>query len=167
MNYFNSVFTTFLGLERGNSVAVYMQGQKALGFHQNYLHLCSEDERRSYRFGTTWGWLIIERINIFVWTIPLRFEWLTCAHYLLVVSLMPLECNTLRLPLACSHLAGSFDWNELWYTGTTVCCHYSSVQGARSLYLCVQTEEYLELFSFAHFISCELAGKNTTICASV
>ncbi len=30
-----------------------MEGQKALGFHQKYLYLCSEDERRSYGFGTT------------------------------------------------------------------------------------------------------------------
>uniref|UniRef100_A0A8C1UXI6 Signal-induced proliferation-associated 1-like protein 1 n=1 Tax=Cyprinus carpio TaxID=7962 RepID=A0A8C1UXI6_CYPCA len=29
-----------------------MQGHKALGFHQKYLHLCSEDEQRSYVFGT-------------------------------------------------------------------------------------------------------------------
>ncbi len=35
-----------------------MEGQKALGFHPNCLNLCSEDERRSYGFGTTWGWVI-------------------------------------------------------------------------------------------------------------
>jgi len=28
-----------------------MQDQKALGFHQKYLKLCSEDKRRSYWFG--------------------------------------------------------------------------------------------------------------------
>ncbi len=27
-----------------------MEGQRALGVHQKYLHLCSEDERRSYGF---------------------------------------------------------------------------------------------------------------------
>ncbi len=48
-----------------------MQGQKALGFHQKYLNLCSEDERRSCGFGTTWGWVINDRIFIFGWTIPL------------------------------------------------------------------------------------------------
>ncbi len=32
-----------------------IQGQKALRFPQKYLHLCSEDEWRSYGFGTTWG----------------------------------------------------------------------------------------------------------------
>ncbi len=30
-----------------------MEEQIALRFHQKYLHLCSEDERRSYGFGTT------------------------------------------------------------------------------------------------------------------
>ncbi len=46
-----------------------MQGQKALGFHQKYLNLCSEDEWRPYRFGTMWGWVINDQI--FGWTIPL------------------------------------------------------------------------------------------------
>jgi len=27
----------------------------AFRFHQKYLNSCSEDERRSYRVGTTWG----------------------------------------------------------------------------------------------------------------
>jgi len=29
----------------------------ALRFHQKYLNLCSEDEWRSNRVGTTWGWV--------------------------------------------------------------------------------------------------------------
>ncbi len=29
-----------------------VQGQRALGFHQKYLNLFSEDKRRSYVFGT-------------------------------------------------------------------------------------------------------------------
>ncbi len=51
-----------------------MQGQKALEFHQKYLNLCSEDEHRSYGFGTSWGWVIYDRIFIFGWTIPLMFS---------------------------------------------------------------------------------------------
>ncbi len=47
------------------------EGQRALRFDQKYLNLCSEDERRSYGFGTTWGWVINDRIFIFRWTIPL------------------------------------------------------------------------------------------------
>ncbi len=50
-----------------------MQGQKALGFHQKYLNLCSEDEQMSYGFGTTRGWVINDRIFIFGWTITLRY----------------------------------------------------------------------------------------------
>ncbi len=38
------------------------KSQKALRFHQKYLKLCSEDEQRSYGFGTTWGWEINDRI---------------------------------------------------------------------------------------------------------
>ncbi len=30
-----------------------LEGQKARGFHQKHLNLCSKDERRSYGFGTT------------------------------------------------------------------------------------------------------------------
>jgi len=33
-----------------------MTGQKALRFHQKDLHLCSEDEQKSYGFGTTCGY---------------------------------------------------------------------------------------------------------------
>ncbi len=49
-----------------------MEGQRALGVHQKYLNLCSEDERRSYVFGTTWGWVTNDWIFIFGWTVPLR-----------------------------------------------------------------------------------------------
>jgi len=28
---------------------------KKLRFHQKYLHLCSQNERKSYRFGMVWG----------------------------------------------------------------------------------------------------------------
>ncbi len=50
MDYFNDVLTTFLGLEHVNYFTVYT-GSKALGFHQKYLNLCSEDEWRSYGSG--------------------------------------------------------------------------------------------------------------------
>ncbi len=48
-----------------------MEGQKALGFYHKYPHLCSEDDWRSYGFGTTWGWVINDRTFIFGWTKPL------------------------------------------------------------------------------------------------
>ncbi len=49
-------FTDVLAISGPGNIAVlllFMQGQKGLGFNQKYLNLCSEDERRSYGFGTT------------------------------------------------------------------------------------------------------------------
>jgi len=37
----------------------------------NYLPLCLAEERNSYRFETTWGWVYDDRIFVFKWTIPL------------------------------------------------------------------------------------------------
>ncbi len=37
-----------------------------------YIPLCSAEQRNSYRFGTTWGWVNDDRIFIFGWTIPLN-----------------------------------------------------------------------------------------------
>ncbi len=37
-----------------------------------YLPLCSAEQRHSYRFRTTWGWVNDDRISIFGWTIPLK-----------------------------------------------------------------------------------------------
>ncbi len=45
-----------------------MEGQKALGFHQTYPNLCSEDEWKSYRFGKTWRWVVDDNVLIFGWT---------------------------------------------------------------------------------------------------
>ncbi len=61
MDYFNNVPATFLGLECGSSI----QCQKAHGLHQKYLNFCSEYERMSYRFGTTWGGVIND--NFYFW----------------------------------------------------------------------------------------------------
>ncbi len=58
-------------------VLLSMQGQKTLGFHQNNFNLCSEDEWRSYWFGTTWGWVINDRIFIFGWTNYFMYFWST------------------------------------------------------------------------------------------
>ncbi len=68
VDYFNNVLAKFLNFDHGSI----LQGQRALRILQKYLTLCSEDERRSYGFGTTWGWVINDRIFIFGWTIPLR-----------------------------------------------------------------------------------------------
>ncbi len=50
-----------------------MQDLRALRFNQKCLNLCSNNERKSYGFGTTWGWVIKDRIFIFGWTNPLNF----------------------------------------------------------------------------------------------
>ncbi len=48
------------------------------------LNLSSEDEQWSYRFGTTWGWVINYRIFHFVWTFPLNNgEWRFKAYVIL------------------------------------------------------------------------------------
>ncbi len=65
-----------------NVVVMLLQGQKALGFHQTFLNLSSEDERRSFGFGTTWGWVINDRTFIFGWTIPLTFRVNSQLHFL-------------------------------------------------------------------------------------
>ncbi len=67
-------------------VLLSMQGQRALWFHQKYLNLCSEDERRSYGFGTTWGWVIKDRIVILGWTIPLSSSFFFVFFYLISIT---------------------------------------------------------------------------------
>ncbi len=47
-DYFNDVLNVSVAL-------LSMHVQKALIFNHKYPNLCSEDERRSYRFETTWG----------------------------------------------------------------------------------------------------------------
>ncbi len=73
MDYFNVILTTFLSLEHVCCIAVYAGSEKLVDFIKNiFVYLCSEDEWRFYRFGTTWEWVINDRIFIFGWTIPLR-----------------------------------------------------------------------------------------------
>ncbi len=70
----NDVLTIFPGLECGSTLAVYTWSESSLKFHQNYLNLSSKDDWRSYGLGTTWGWVINDRLFIFGWTIPLRLK---------------------------------------------------------------------------------------------
>ncbi len=51
---------------------VAVAGSKSLKLNQKFINLCSKDERRSYGFGTTWGWVFNDRIFIFGWTKPLK-----------------------------------------------------------------------------------------------
>ncbi len=69
-----------------------MQGQRALRFNQKHLNLCSEDEQRSYGFGTTRGWVIIDRIFILGWTNPLT-------TFFSIVSFRNSPTNNLLFPM--------------------------------------------------------------------
>ncbi len=51
VHFISVVQPTFLGLEHGSCVAVYGRSESS----RTSLNLCSEDELRSYGFGTTRG----------------------------------------------------------------------------------------------------------------
>ncbi len=68
MDCFTDVLAMFLGL----GTFALLSGQRALRFHQKYLHLCSKDEQRSYRFGTTSGWVINGMIFHFCVNYPFK-----------------------------------------------------------------------------------------------
>ncbi len=53
-------------------VLLSMEGLRVLRFKQKHLNLCSDNERRSYGFGTTSGWVIYDNIFIFGQTNPLK-----------------------------------------------------------------------------------------------
>jgi len=67
MDYFNHIFTTFLGLESGNNVAVYGGVRKLL----DLIKISSFVVWRWKVFGTSWGWVINDWNLIFGWTNPL------------------------------------------------------------------------------------------------
>ncbi len=82
-----------------------MEDQKALRFHQKYLKLCSKDEQSSYRFGTTWGWIINDIIFIFGWANPL----------ILILKLCSCDMTSLLLDLCLFILKITFGWFNLKY----------------------------------------------------
>ncbi len=71
MDCFTDIFTKFLDLGTFQ-LCCCLWRDRALRFHQKHLNLCSEDERRSYGFGTTCGWVINDIIFILGWTNPLK-----------------------------------------------------------------------------------------------
>ncbi len=70
LDYFTNLIAMFLSLDCVNYIAVYGKDRELSEFIKNILICFSKDERRSYRFWTTWGWVINARF--FGWTIPLR-----------------------------------------------------------------------------------------------
>ncbi len=76
MDCFTDVLSTFRVWEHFSCLAVCRE----LSNFINNILILFEDERRSYRYGTTWGWVINDRIIILGWTSPL----IQCKHgYLL------------------------------------------------------------------------------------
>ncbi len=77
------------------------EGLRALRFKQKYLNLCSEDEQRSYGFGTTSGWVINDIIFIFGWTNPFIFQDLKDLHHTWLIFdwLVYLCCLVIRCHL--------------------------------------------------------------------
>jgi len=72
-----------------------MKGQKDLRFHQKGLHLRFKDEQKSYGFGTTWRWVLNDKIFIFRLACKKKFDKNTFSRqqkkyfwYLHVVTLM-------------------------------------------------------------------------------
>ncbi len=76
MYYFTDLLAMFLDVDRVNYIAVYRRSESSRN-SSKYLHLCYEDERRPYGFGTTWGWVINDRIFILaelsLWVITFFF----------------------------------------------------------------------------------------------
>ncbi len=73
MDYYGDVFHTFLGLDSVIYLAVNgTVTHKPPGFHPKYLKLCSEDKLGFYGFGTTWGYVINDKMFIFGCSNPLK-----------------------------------------------------------------------------------------------
>ncbi len=74
MDYFTNLLVMFLDMGTFQDmclVLLSMESLRALKFKQKHLNLCSDDERRSYGFGTTSRWVITDIIFIFLLTNPL------------------------------------------------------------------------------------------------
>ena len=94
LDYINDLFNNFSGPASFGHTGSLWRSETWLRFHQKYLNLCSEDERRSYAVGTTWGWVITDRILIFGWT-----NSLTCApdfHCYLKTMIVIHSCPSLK-----------------------------------------------------------------------
>ena len=60
------LFSLYYGLEVNDAHQLF-----SYPYSSKYLPFCSAEERNSYRFETTWGWVYDDRIFILKWTIPL------------------------------------------------------------------------------------------------
>ena len=53
LDYFNDVFNNYSGSVSFGNTGSLWKSQNSVRFHQKYLNLCSEDERKTYMVGTT------------------------------------------------------------------------------------------------------------------
>ncbi len=66
MEYFTDRLATFLDMGTFQLCCCLWEGLKALRFNQKHLNFCSDDEQRSYWFGTTSRWVLNDNFNFWV-----------------------------------------------------------------------------------------------------
>ncbi len=69
--YSSSCYSTFLWVSFFCRTQIYFTFIVWIKTHSTK-YFCSTEDRNSYRFGTTSGWVNNDKSKIFVWTIPLR-----------------------------------------------------------------------------------------------
>ncbi len=97
-----------------------------------YLPLCSAEQRHSYRFGTTWGWVNDDTIFIFGWTIPLIVVkcWTVQYRRSSQVESKALRCTAAFFPPLCSFFS-----SQCW--ALIVFVKYFNMYNTKSIYKCL------------------------------
>ncbi len=97
---------------------------KQLGYKlsSKYLHLCSAEQRYSYRFGNTWGWVNDDRIFIFWWTFPLMQFLASPALHLSLIQILSsaptMNCSIYTLIFTYCSYEKHYTWMCVWL----LCC---------------------------------------------
>ncbi len=117
-----------------------MQGQKALGFHLKYLNLCSEDEQRSYGFGTTRGWVINDRSFLFGRTNRLIVNWIVIAYWIIHPSLILKLFQTWMTDFLLNSILSYILWKICFYpySGVKVSVTWSFSNHSNKLICCLR-----------------------------
>ncbi len=92
-----------------------------------YLPLCSAEQRHSYRFGTTWGWVNDDRIFIFGWTIPLM---------VLQTIYKEMYCSSMSFP-------GSPNAQKCYFPNANNLCKMYKLCTIKSIYITVAITQML------------------------
>ncbi len=124
-------------------------GTGHLRFHQKYLNLCSKDERRSYGFGMTWGWVINDRIFIFGWTNTL--SWYLFLQY----AICSLPWHPLR-PVHTKNVNYKDSYISIHISGQyrlfILCAHSSATLNSQACYSRIY---FVWVLMYLSFISCK------------